>query len=403
MAVSASKRKRAKSSGHRQGAPIQRVAARKIKPKVQILLFVRAGGRCEFDGCNKYLFEHPLTRTQGNYGQLAHIVAFSQSGPRGKVTRPLDIHSIDNLMLLCADCHKCIDTDPGRYSVEVLRTYKRDHEARIEHLTGLGPDRRTAVLQLKSRVANQIVDIPIADVTSAVAPLYPLDTHGTVIDITALSDQDDTFMPVATGIIERELGRFYSPGMEAERALHISVFALAPIPVLIFLGSRLSSKIATDVYQRHRHPETWTWKTTGTPLEYAIRTVRRGQSLSKVALLLSISGRIPLRNLPKTIDQSYWVYELSLNGTPPSPTAVGLRQDADNFRVAYRAMLQTIAQTHAGRLRALHLFPAVPAPLAILCGREILPKVDPPLLVYDYDINTGGFSFKLRVTHEHRK
>jgi len=43
-------------------------------------LFVRAGGRCEFDGCNKYLLAHPLTLTPGNFAQMAHIVAFREQG-----------------------------------------------------------------------------------------------------------------------------------------------------------------------------------------------------------------------------------------------------------------------------------------------------------------------------------
>ena len=382
-------------------APIRQL--RGIPEPTRTLLHVRAGGRCEFAGCNKYLMEHPLTHAQGNFGQGAHIVAFSARGPRGEGARPKDIHQIDNLMLLCADCHKSIDADPARYAAEVLRAYKRDHEARIYHLTGLGPDHRTAVLQLKCRVADQLVDIPIADVTSAVAPHYPSDAHGTVIDITTLSDRDDHFLPAATEKIERELDRFYSPGMVADSTRHVSVFALAPIPVLVFFGSRLSNKIATDVYQRHRDPETWAWKTGGSPLAYRIRIVQRGHSLSKAALLLSISGRIPVRTLPKIIDRSYWVYELSLKGVQPSPVAVRLRQDADSFRGAYRQMLQTIAENHKGRLRKLHLFPAVPAPLAILCGRELLPKVDPPLWVYDYDIHAGGFSFQLEVTHERRE
>ena len=44
------------------------------------------------------------------------------------------------------------------------------------------------------------------------------------------------------------------------------------------------------------------------------------------------------------------------------------------------------------------LFPAVPAPVAVLCGRERLPKVHPALHVYDYDKNAGGFTFQLEVT-----
>jgi SMODS-associated and fused to various effectors sensor domain len=50
-----------------------------------------------------------------------------------------------------------------------------------------------------------------------------------------------------------------------------------------------------------------------------------------------------------------------------------------------------------GLVEAINLFPAVPAPIAVLCGRELLPKVHPRLRVYDYNKNNGGFTFALEV------
>ena len=83
------------------------------------MLFVRAGGRCEFDGCNSYLLEHHLTLTEGNFAEIAHVVAFKPDGPRGhEGTRPEEIHDVDNLMLLCPRCHKLIDDHPQQLHKE---------------------------------------------------------------------------------------------------------------------------------------------------------------------------------------------------------------------------------------------------------------------------------------------
>src|SRR3954464_5131674 len=111
-------------------SPVQDVS-RRIRPAVDRLLYVRAGGRCEFAGCNQYLLEHPLTKAVGNFGQKAHVVAFRTRGPRGHFKRPDDINAVDNLMLLCPACHKGIDDDPVKYPREVLETYKNEHERRI--------------------------------------------------------------------------------------------------------------------------------------------------------------------------------------------------------------------------------------------------------------------------------
>src|SRR4030088_3107325 len=75
----------------------KRRKTRHIPEATKILLAVHAGGRCEFRGCNRYLFEHPLTLQGGTFSEHAHIVAFSELGPRGMDgARPDDINSPDN-------------------------------------------------------------------------------------------------------------------------------------------------------------------------------------------------------------------------------------------------------------------------------------------------------------------
>ena len=83
-------------------SPVTGVARRQIKDTTKLRLFVVAGGRCEFDGCNQYLMDHHLTHDRGNFGEMAHIVAFRPEGPRGtNAARPVDINEPDNVMLLC--------------------------------------------------------------------------------------------------------------------------------------------------------------------------------------------------------------------------------------------------------------------------------------------------------------
>jgi len=57
-----------------------------------------------------------------------------------------------------------------------------------------------------------------------------------------------------------KIKHLYETGGEAETIKHLSVFGLGPIPLLIYLGTLLSNKIATDFFQRHRDAENWTWK-----------------------------------------------------------------------------------------------------------------------------------------------
>jgi SMODS-associated and fused to various effectors sensor domain len=371
--------------------PVIRVG-RGIRDLTRLLLFVRAGGRCEFDGCNDYLLQHPLTLTPGNFAQMAHIVAFKEEGPRGKSAhRPAYINDVGNLMLLCPQCHKLIDDHPDQYSVSTLQKYKEAHEDRILHVTGLGPDRKTTVVQLKARIAGQAIAIPVAQVTKAVAPRYPTDARGHVIDLTAINAEGKAFIDEACRCIKQRVERLYEPGMDVHETRHISLFALAPIPLLIYLGSQLSNKVPVDVFQRHRDTEDWVWKDSGAAAEYRFDKIREGRGQGRIGLILSLSGKINPELLPSDIDKTFTIYELTLVNMEPNPTYLRQRDDLMRFKDAYQAALRTVARECGGG-DAIHLFPAIPAPVAVFCGRELLPKVDPKLLVYDYDKRMGGFT-----------
>jgi len=378
-------------------SPVISLKSRSISALTRLNLFVRAGGRCQFDGCNKWLLEHPLTLTEGNFAQMAHIVAFSRKGPRGFVNlRPLNVNDVTNLMLLCPLCHKLIDDHAQEYTVTILEAYKSKHEQRIRHVTGLGPDLKTSVVQLKAQIAGQSVAIPIAQVIEAVAPRYPIDSRGHIIDLTGIDAEGKSLIEAATRMIKQRVKRLYEPGMDLDETRHISLFALAPIPLLVFLGRQLSNKVPVDVYQRHRDTEDWVWKNSGAPVDYKFEKLRVGTEQTAVALVLSLSGRIHLKLLPPEIDARFTVYELTLSNAEPTPNFLRLKEDLIRFKEVYQAALRTILREHQN-IEAIHLFPAVPAPVAVLCGRELLPKVDPALLVYDYDKRTGGFCLTLEV------
>ncbi len=371
--------------------------ARGVSPLVRVILFVRAGGRCEFDGCNKYLLEHHVTLKEGNFAEVAHIVAFRPDGPRGHAgKRPLKINDANNLMALCPDCHKLVDDNPAQYTKRTLQEYKERHEQHVRHMTGLSADLKTSILVFTASVGEQSVFVPFDQILEAVSPRYPVSRPGKVIDLTSIHIGDASSINTAQEAVRRGMAQLYDAGSETQSVKHLSVFALAPIPLLIDLGTRLSNKIPTDFFQRHRDKENWSWKRTGKPVQYQFKRLRSGFDPKKVAMIVSLSGTIRPRDLPKGIDRGYSIYEFTLKGRTPDPTFLRTKHDLENFRVAYQAALGTIVRAH-GTIKSLHFFPAIPAPIAILCGRELLPKVHPELLVYDYDKSKVGFNFQIKV------
>ena len=94
-------------------------------------LYAVSGNRCAHPGCDQLLCEpgdagEPSLST----GEIAHIIAESIQGPRGRA--PLserDRNRAENLVLLCERHHKIVDARPHIYTVDVLREMKRRHEA----------------------------------------------------------------------------------------------------------------------------------------------------------------------------------------------------------------------------------------------------------------------------------
>ncbi len=380
-------------------SPVVKVARNKIGRVLTLALFVRAGGRCEF--CNRTVVEHHFTKRLGVYGQQAHIVAYREYGPRGQDgPRPRDIDAIENLMLLCPDCHIEIDNHPSAYPRAALEKMKRDHERRIDIVTGLAPESRSHVIMLRAPIRGKHVAIPKGDAFEALRPRYPVHREWTEIDLSGLREAPETpeFVKVAVCQIDREVKFALAVGGPVEAAGHVSVFGLAPIALLARLGAAIGDKVPTDVFQRHRDTEDWRWKPDdfAPPVRYVHGWVRKAQRGAPVALVLSLSGKIHLESLPGETAEHHAIYGMTLDDVTPAPTFLNCRRDVEAFRRAYHEAQSQIADEHGDDVE-LNLFPAVPAPIAILCGRERLPKPRPPMRIYDFDHARGGFNYQLEI------
>src|SRR5687767_15907043 len=105
-----------------------------VPKQVRVKLWVSAGGRCQYDGCNAALWRDDVTLTSMNRSYVAHIVADKPDGPRGHPTLSEQLAGeFSNLMLLCDAHHRLIDVEQvGEHSVDRLQAMKREHERRIE-------------------------------------------------------------------------------------------------------------------------------------------------------------------------------------------------------------------------------------------------------------------------------
>lgn len=139
----------------------------KVPDKEARILYLRSGGKCAFPGCGKDLIEPGNSQDDHAFiGKIAHIVADSRQGPRGKSSltdEERDRH--ENLVLLCGVCHDIIDQQPLTYSVSVLRAMKVDHEERIRLATA--PDTDPPKPELKQETIHSSL-LPLTHLPQAI-------------------------------------------------------------------------------------------------------------------------------------------------------------------------------------------------------------------------------------------
>lgn len=377
---------------------------RKSRPAIPrdtiVQLWLAAGGRCSFPNCCEPVAWNTLTYSKANFANIAHIVSWTPDGPRGADPLPVELRNeLGNLMLVCRRCHKEIDDDKlsVSYPVEKLRRFKIAHEESVAYHLSLMSRKRTTVLTFFANVNSSTPAIVFEDILKAVSPRVPKDHDGIAIRLTETPGQEtQDYYETHARSIDTLVQQRVMPLLMSGNTDHLSVIGLAPIPLLVKLGNCISNKVETRLFQRHRSSESWVWPEGHSDESFTLKRDRVGTNPLNVALIVEVSGHVLAEVLPDNIDESFSLYRLTLNSGTPSPVFLKHENTLSDFREIYARSIATLKANHLG-LKKTHFFPAVPAPIAILCGRELLPKADPTLVVYDFNKQRGQFCLALEV------
>ena len=375
--------------------PHRRVA---IPEPIRQVLWARAAGRCQYSGCNDSLIGDLISGSEDKrFGFIAHIVADSPEGPRGDAVRsPLLAKEISNLMLLCDTHHRVIDVHAVEEHPEArLQEMKAEHERRVELVTAIGQDRATHVLRYAANIGAHESPVTIDSVLAAVLPRrYPAEARAIDLELlgSAYQDREPEFWKIQRENLRRQFEKKIRPRVEAREIAHLSVFALAPQPLLMELGRLLGDILPTDVHQLKREPSGWGWEAEEPVLTFKVRKpASKGRD---VALVLALSATITDDRITRVLGEDVAIWSLSVE--QPHNDLMKRSGDLAEFRTQLRKLLNEIKATH-GEQAILHVFPALPVSAAVEVGRVWMPKADLPLTVYDQGREANGFAFALRI------
>jgi len=378
-----------------------------IKNLETLDLWVMAGGRCEF--CNKYLLHDEFFALDLNLAERAHIVGWNDTpgSPRGQDSLPLEKRNdAPNLMLLCADHHSVIDNNKfiGDFTVERLRERKSKHEARIKFLTGLAEDQETVVLRMLGPIRGTKVEVSRQHAAAVVLkrgryPRFPLALDGQDLEIDTARFPDpekswEAHWELGKHTIDEQVSKI-NEGLAKGQIRHLSVFGLARIPLLSYLGYKIGDKIPTDIYQKQRgDTESWVWNEEAQPIDFEINKLQHSSVSENVALLISLSAPIAIEQLPENIDKSFNIFEIRPKGVTPNREILESYHSLLNFSKIYHWFLSELEVTNK-LAKQIHFFAAIPVSAAIVCGRGLMRDAQPALLIYDRFQDTYKYTLSI--------
>jgi hypothetical protein len=358
----------------------------------KIKVWVRAGGICVL--CQRYLLEGELTGVLRTFGELAHIVGQQNSArsPRGLHPMPrADRDTADNVLLACASCHNEIDDQLAVriLDIDTLVQLKRDHEQRIRHVTTLPAERRSLVLRVIGQVRGEAVEVSRSTAAGTVVaggriPWFDLDRNriGVEIDLRHLPGETDpgpNYFTTACAAIDEVMDNLVRTGVRTGELEHLSVFALARVPLLIYLGTKLEDNYTVEVYQRHRASQAWTWDDTAPVYTFTATTGPGIDEAREAVLQLNVSGTVNVCEMPAELQRLPRI-TVEPDATPTTDVLCN-RASLDSFRSAIRAVNADLdAHEHLDRL---HVIGALPPAAAVELGRLHDPHIHPSLVTYN--------------------
>jgi hypothetical protein len=357
--------------------------SRAIPNNTNLALWAKSAGRCQI--CGKKLYENDKFGIEVNISQKAHIFAFSGKGPRYS-DDALDVHSIDNLMLLCYEDHHTIDNNPEQFPADVLQKVKADFERKVESVIDTVRKKSSVIYyassisefdsspKTKSELNRALLDANLFSDSN----YFPIEIDNQYVS------QDEQYFQTLMKALEKKIDRIISSLEEAEV---VSVFAIGPQPILMYLGYLLNDETDIRVFQKFRGEESgWSWLAEQQSNTFRVDRLfdydsRNSAEVSEVNLIISVSAEIAATRIHavKSNDIPTYVLRSAYQGLD----AIKSEKDANDFINAFRGEAIEQIRQDFPEVSIINLFPAMPVSLPIRIGMNYLKNVDVEWRMYN--------------------
>lgn len=355
---------------------------RKVKPATRYKLWAINAGRCVF--CNRSVYAESTFGMDGNFGELAHIHAVGTMGPRHvpDMTEE-DLNDATNLMLLCQEHHKMIDDNPDIFPGEYLWGKKLAHETRIRKVTEVGDLVTCRLVSYCTTIDNNEIPVHEHELKRAIIKDGLVPGYDRCINLAAITHRNER---TSSRYAQKASDLVHAVKQKLEDIVEpkecIAIFAIAPMPLLMKLGTLINDQYHTRVFQKHRTGYEWAWKDDNATVEYNVYGLDELKPGHKqVAVNISLSASINNARISPITGNTVPIITFTIDS--PNREFVTNESIANKFVSSYRDMIENIK--HKCAPEQILLFPAMPASLAVRLGQDYMFKTDPPIIIYDED------------------
>lgn len=227
-------------------------------------------------------------------------------------------------------------------------------------------------------------------------PQFDLSTRNMVeIDLRGLPGEAQAgpgYYDAARAKIDEVVDHKLTEAISNEVIHHISVFAFARLPLLVYLGTKLDDTVPVEVYQRHRSTENWHWPDPTSEVKFRIEVPEPARGERDAVLVMNVSGSIQPEELPLMV-QYLPRFVITVEGTP-FPDVFAGPPALEAFEQTCRSLLGEIERNHK-HVDILHVFAAIPLSAGVLFGRVFDPDVHPTIEIYDRA--PSGYTSAMRI------
>lgn len=256
---------------------------------------------------------------------------------------------------------------------------KKKHEDRIRTLTEIDSSKKSIPITYGANIGKQRVAISKKELAEAMVPdNYP---SGTPINLehrdSSIYDSTAIYWETEAEQLNQKFLESIRPLVGKEEIDSFSVFALAPQPLLVKLGTMLSDLHKVKVYQKHREPDTWKWQALTEPNPMII--IRPKDTSKTPVLIFSLSAKAISTRVRYRFGNDASIWEVTAED--PNNDMLRSADQIAEFRKLTRRVLDDI--NASSQADSIKVFMAMPAACAVELGRVWMPKADKAMVLFD--------------------